>query len=75
MYINDIHILFYLCFGVIGMIVGQFIDWCSIRLPEHKHIFSKDFWDIYIKNFKTKILINRYNCIYLCWDFVLLWNK
>jgi len=57
MYINDIHILFYLCFGVIGMIVGQFIDWCSIRLPEHKHIFSKDFWDIYIKNLKPKYLL------------------
>ena len=57
MYINDIHILYYLCFGMVGIIVGQLIDWCNIRLPEHKKIFSKDFFGVYLKNFKPKYLL------------------
>ena len=57
MYINDIHILYYLGIGIIGIIVGQFIDWCSLRLSEHKKVFSKDFFEIYMKKFKPKYLL------------------
>lgn len=57
MYINDIHILYYLCFGIVGIIVGQLIDWCNLRLPEHKQIFSKDFFGAYMKKFKPKYLL------------------
>ena len=57
MYINDIHILYYLGFGIMGIIVGQLIDWFNMRLPEHKKIFSKDFIEIYIKNFKPKYIL------------------
>lgn len=42
MYINDIHILYYLLIAVIGGIVGYFVSWCNVRLPEHKKVFSKD---------------------------------
>lgn len=44
MYINDVHILYYVLFGIIGMIVGQFIDWCNKRLPEKKKLFTLDFF-------------------------------
>lgn len=54
MYINDINILYFLGIGIIGLIVGQFVDWCNIRLLEHKKIFSKDFFTIYIKQMKIK---------------------
>ena len=57
MYINDIHILYYLCFGIIGMIIGQFIDWCNIRLSEYKKVISKDFFKIYMKNFKPRYIL------------------
>lgn len=57
MYINDIHILYYLCFGIVGIIAGQLIDWCNLRLPEHKQIFSKDFFGVYMKKFKPKYLL------------------
>lgn len=42
MYINDIHILQYLLIGILGGILGYFVCWCNIRLPEYKKIFSKD---------------------------------
>lgn len=56
MYINDLHILTYVVFGIIGLIVGQFIDWCNIRLPEYKKVLSRDFFKEYLKNCKPKYL-------------------
>ena len=57
MFINDLHILYYLSFGIIGMLIGQFIDWGNIRMPQYKKILSKDFFKIYLKNFKPKYLL------------------
>ena len=57
MYINDLHILTYVVVGVIGLIVGQFIDWCNLRLPEYKKVFSKEFFKEYLKNCKPKYLL------------------
>ena len=57
MFINDLHILYYLVFGIVGMLVGQFIDWCNLRMPEYKKIISKDFFKIYLKNFKPKYIL------------------
>ena len=57
MYINDIHILTYTIVGIIGLVVGQFIDWCNLRLPEYKKIFSRDFFKEYLKNSKPKYLL------------------
>ena len=61
MYINDLHILYYLGFGIIGIIVGQFIDWCNIRMEEYKNILSKDFFKIYF---------NVHNINFLCVCFI-----
>ena len=44
MYFNYIHILYYVLIGFIGLIIGKFIAWCNIRIPENKKIFSKDFF-------------------------------
>lgn len=41
MYINDIHIMIYILFGIIGLLVGIFINLCNIKLVEHKQIFTK----------------------------------
>lgn len=57
MYINDIHILYYVLFGFIGMIIGQFIDWCVIRLSEYKKVISKDFFKIYLKKLTPKYIL------------------
>jgi len=45
MYINNVHILIYVLAGIIGMWVGNFINWCNDRLPEYKKVFSKEMFD------------------------------
>ena len=57
MYINDLHILTYVVAGIIGLFVGQFIDWCNIRLTECKSVFSKDFFKEYLKGSKPKYIL------------------
>ncbi len=57
MYINDVHILIYVLVGVIGLFVGQFIDWCNKRLPEYKKVISKEFFTEYMKHFKPNYLL------------------
>lgn len=42
MYINDTHIGFYLIAAILGLAVGQFVDWIKERLPENKKVFSGD---------------------------------
>ncbi len=44
MYFNNVHIKFYVIIAIIGFIVGKFVAWCNLRLPEDKKIFSKDFF-------------------------------
>ena len=57
MYINDLHILTYVVVGIIGLFVGQFIDWCNIRLTEYKSVFSKEFFYEYLKGSKPKYIL------------------
>lgn len=56
MYINNINILYYLFIGIIGLGVGQFVSWCTIRLPEYRKVFVKEFFTIYLKNEKPKYI-------------------
>lgn len=58
MYINDVNIMYYVLLGIVGMCVGQFIQWCNIRLPEYKKVFSKEFFTIYLKNAKPKFMLS-----------------
>ena len=57
MYINEIHILWYVFVGIIGLFVGQFIDLCNIRLLDYKKIFERDFFKEYLKNCKPKYIL------------------
>ena len=42
MYINDIHLGYYIGFIILGIFVGEFVSWMNKRLPEYKNVFSKD---------------------------------
>lgn len=42
MYINDTHIVFYIIIGLLGLLVGRFVDWMNKRLPEYKKVFTKE---------------------------------
>lgn len=44
MYFNNVHILYFVVIALIGLIVGKFIAWCNMRIPEKKSIFSKEFF-------------------------------
>lgn len=57
MYINDVNIMFYVLVGMLGLLVGQIIDWMNNRLPEYKKVISKDFFTIYLKNSKPKYIL------------------
>lgn len=57
MYINDTHILIYVIAGIIGLIVGQFIDWCNKRMPDYKKVFIKDFFKEYLKALKPNYIL------------------
>ena len=43
-YINNVHILVYVIFGLVGIIVGKFFAWVNVRLCEEKKVFSKEFF-------------------------------
>lgn len=53
MYINNIHILYYVLFCILGICAGQITDWCIKVMPEHKRVLSKDFF----KEFKLNYIL------------------
>lgn len=57
MYINDIHILYYVGIAILGLLVGQFVDWMNHRLPEYKKVFTLDIFKEYKINFRPNYLL------------------
>ena len=57
MYINDVHILYYIIVAIDGIIIGQFIDWIVKRSEEEKTVFSKDIIAEYRKDFKPNFIL------------------
>ena len=57
MYINDVHILYYIIVAICGIIVGQFIDWIVKRSEQEKLIFSKDILAEYKNDFKPNFVL------------------
>lgn len=63
MYFNNVHILYYVVAGIIGLFIGQFMDWCNKRLPERKKVFSKEFFSETKKHFKPNYWLMAINAI------------
>ena len=57
MYINDTNIGFYILALIIGVVVGQFVDWMNKRLPEYKKVFTKEIFKEYKMNFKPNYIL------------------
>ena len=49
MYYSDVHILYYVFFSVIAVLLGQFIDYASKAFIEEKKIFKKETFRKYRK--------------------------
>ena len=65
MYINNINILYYLFLGIIGLGIGQFVAWSTVRLPDYKKVFVREFFTIYLKNGGDGATV--------CWSLVFVW--
>lgn len=57
MYINDVNIIYYVIAAILGLFVGQFIDWMNKRLPDYKKVFSKEFFTEQKMNFKPNYIL------------------
>jgi len=57
MYLNDVHIVYYVVGAIIGLFVGQIVDWANKRLPEYKSVVSKDIIAEYKMNFKPNYIL------------------
>ena len=67
MYINDTNIVFYLLAAIVGLGIGQLVDWMNERLIENKKIFSRDIFRKYKIEFKPNyILMLMTATIYVC---------
>lgn len=63
MYINDIHILWYVLLAFIGGMVGQFIDYINFAFLREKTILSKNTICEYKKIFKVNYLMIIINAV------------
>ena len=57
MYFNDVHIAYYVIAAIVGLFVGQFVDWMNKRLPEYKKVISKDIISEYKAKFKPNYIL------------------
>ena len=57
MYINNTHIMYYVLFGLFGLLVGEFVAWVNTRLPEYKKVITKDFFKEWKKGIKSSYLM------------------
>ncbi len=57
MYLNDVHIVYYIIAAIGGLFVGQIVDWANKRLPEYKKVISKDIINEYKIKFKPNYIL------------------
>ena len=65
-YLNDIHILFYVLFAFIGGFIGQVIDYLNIAFLNERKVISKESFKKYKETFKVNyklIVVN--SCLYV----------
>ena len=63
MFINNIHIFWYVGIGLLGLMVGRLISLANKNLPEHKTIFDMQIIKEYIKTENTNYIIMFLTCI------------
>lgn len=57
MYINDVHIGYYVIALIAGLFIGELVNWMNKRLPEYKKIFTKEFFIERKMNFKPNYIL------------------
>ena len=57
LYIHETHIGFYILAAIVGLFVGEFIDWMNQRLPEYKKVFTKELFAKNRVDFKPNYIL------------------
>ena len=57
MYFNNVHIIYYVIAAIVGLGVGQLVDWMNKRLPEYKKVISREIIAEYRINFKPNYIL------------------
>ena len=57
MYIQDVHIAYYVAIAIVGLLVGIFTNWCIKRMCEDKTILSTEMFTSLKKEFKPNYII------------------
>ena len=57
MYFNDVNIGYYILVSILGLFVGECVNWMNKRLPDEKKIFSRESFDEYKKNFNPNYIL------------------
>ena len=57
MYINDVHIAYYVAVAIIGVFVGHFVDWMNKRLPKYEKVLTIEFFKKNKENFRPNYIL------------------
>ena len=57
MYINDVHIAYYFVAAIVGLFVGELVNWANKRLPEYKKFLSREFFTEHRMEFKPNYIL------------------
>lgn len=57
MFINDIHIAYYIGAIILAIFVGQFVDWMNKRLPKYEKVFTPKIFKELKSNFKPNYIL------------------
>lgn len=57
MYFNDVNIGYYIIISILGLFVGELVNWMNKRLPEEKPIITRGALKEYTKQFKPNYIL------------------
>ena len=57
MFINDVHIAYYIGAIILAIFVGQFVDWMNKRLPKYEKVFTLQIFKEYKAKFKPNYIL------------------
>ncbi|MEG1010038.1 MAG: hypothetical protein RSF67_09555 [Clostridia bacterium] len=57
MYFNDVHIAYYIVLAILGLFIGQFVDWSIKQLSKEKRVLTLDIFKEYKLEFKPKYIL------------------
>ena len=57
MYYNDVHLGYYIVVSILGLFIGELVNWMNKRLPEEKPVITRGALKEYKKQFKPNYIL------------------